>query len=933
MPLTNTPIYNSASLQRTQSNHAMRIPSSVGLSRRSMSISERPQDMQLPGVHVSENNWAHRIEDFELKHPIGYGSSAVVYEAICKPTQQRVAIKLLDLDMFERHQIDELRRETALMALSKHPNVLRVHGSFVSGSKLYIVTPYLSAGSCLDIMKTSFADGFEEITIATILKQTLEGIVYLHKNGHIHRDVKCGNLLMDEHGTVMLADFGVSSSLSANGDKRRTFVGTPCWMAPEVMEQTSSGYDYKADIWSFGITCIELATGHAPFSKFPPLKVLMMTINKESPTLNRDTTRHKYTKVFKEMIDMCLQKDPTKRPTAEKLLQHPFFKQAKKKDYLTKSVLVHVTPLDQRPHKKIPLKHISFQTTEQWDFDPPSDSEGYSDKSQHSTDNPPPVPAASVPPSSATYASPPEAPRKHITFSDTPTTGDGRPSSVETPPITKPATKKTHFSTDPVPVYGVGSDKYEHMQDGSYTGLPQDELLYERPLEKDKSSANSSGHASRSRSSSHAALLHDGLVNGQETSTVDPKTPHLPRSPPLHTASSSLSLSSLQQQQQQQQQQQLQTWTHASWTLPGWTPSTLTPTSSAQSTPIVMPDTNKNPSTPLTVGLGISPQAMPQEMKMRKGRFSVNQPMPHSHSHSHSHSLSHVHPPHSHSHSHSHSLSLSHSHSHPHTPSHSPPQPHHLSKSEKDDSFEKPSLGSSLPPGEKLMARFESIPISRESSHSSVLSGSRDVNGTKVSRFSVEKEMSKEKEGGGGASTPSDMVGSPVVVLPECRKKGRFELTGGQTNSPNIDTALNVYKEESFSGVVSPAYSPSASLLHGQSSPLETAKSNALKLQMEEMLRQTDHQRTLLQEVISHWGPSSSHSAPFARGRAPSETRQIMDMGGSDSHSKYTSMLPDMSTTIENLQHLLLVSTRDKEKLVKENEELKRDIEKLRQKA
>jgi serine/threonine protein kinase len=219
------------------------------------------------------------------------------------------------------------------MALSKHPNVLRVYGSFVNGSKLYIVTPYLAAGSCLDIMKSSFPDGFDEISIATILRQALEGLIYLHKNGHIHRDVKAGNLLMDQQGTVLLADFGVSSSLAENGDVRKTFVGTPCWMAPEVMEQ--AGYDYKADIWSFGITSLELATGHAPFAKFPPMKVLMMTLSNAPPTLDREGGKHKYSKYFKDMIDLCLQKEPNKRPSADKLLLHPFFKQAKKRDFLS----------------------------------------------------------------------------------------------------------------------------------------------------------------------------------------------------------------------------------------------------------------------------------------------------------------------------------------------------------------------------------------------------------------------------------------------------------------------------------------------------------------------------------------------------------------------------------------------------------------------
>ena len=199
------------------------------------------------------------------------------------------------------------------MSLSKHTNLLTVYGSYVSGPKLYIVTPFLSAGSCLDIMKTSYKEGMDESLIATILKQALQGLDYLHKNGLIHRDVKAGNLLIDNDGLVQLADFGVSSSLMEHGDRkssRKTFVGTPCWMAPEVMEQ--SGYDYKADIWSFGITALELAYGHAPYAKFPPMKVLMLTLQKDPPTLERDKTKNKYSKTFKDMIDMCLSKDPNK---------------------------------------------------------------------------------------------------------------------------------------------------------------------------------------------------------------------------------------------------------------------------------------------------------------------------------------------------------------------------------------------------------------------------------------------------------------------------------------------------------------------------------------------------------------------------------------------------------------------------------------------
>ncbi|ORX71688.1 hypothetical protein BCR32DRAFT_250114, partial [Anaeromyces robustus] len=153
---------------------------------------------------------------------------------------------------------------------------------------------------------------------------------------------------------------------------RKTFVGTPCWMAPEVMEQ--SGYDYKADIWSFGITALEMATGRAPFAKYPPIKVLMLTIENEPPTLDRDQCRHKYSRTFKEMIDTCLNKDPSKRPSAEKLLQHPFFKQAKKKSYLASTILHNVPSIQMRPLKVVKQQVVENEGIS-WDFDSDDESE------------------------------------------------------------------------------------------------------------------------------------------------------------------------------------------------------------------------------------------------------------------------------------------------------------------------------------------------------------------------------------------------------------------------------------------------------------------------------------------------------------------------------------------------------------------------------
>jgi len=293
--------------------------------------------------------WPADFHSYQLLEKVGQGAFASVWRSRCTTNGDKLcAIKIIDLEHVDSNFVD-IRLEAQTMRLSSHPNVLPCYTSFIQCTNLWLVTQLMNKGSSLNCIQSAriryrnqkveshFTEEREtpsfEKHITYILHETIHGLKYIHDNGKIHRDIKAGNILLDSDGNVRIADFGVSGWLVHGGNTRentRTFVGTPCWMAPEVMEQVH-GYDYKADIWSIGITALELAKGYAPYSKYAPMKVLLLTIQEDPPSLDTytstgDENEEQWSDSFRSMIQLCLQKDPRKRPNCEELLNHFHFK-------------------------------------------------------------------------------------------------------------------------------------------------------------------------------------------------------------------------------------------------------------------------------------------------------------------------------------------------------------------------------------------------------------------------------------------------------------------------------------------------------------------------------------------------------------------------------------------------------------------------------
>ncbi|XP_078093006.1 serine/threonine-protein kinase 3/4 isoform X1 [Mustelus asterias] len=269
---------------------------------------------------LSEDSLTKQPEEvFDVLEKLGEGSYGSVFKAIHKESGQVVAIKQVPVES----DLQEIIKEISIMQQCDSPHVVKYYGSYFKNTDLWIVMEYCGAGSVSDLIRIRNKTLTED-EIATILQSTLKGLEYLHFMRKIHRDIKAGNILLNNEGHAKLADFGVAGQLTDTMAKRNTVIGTPFWMAPEVIQEI--GYNCVADIWSLGISAIEMAEGKPPYADIHPMRAIFMIPTNPPPTFRKPEL---WTDEFTDFVKQCLVKNPEQRAAATQLLQHPFIKSAK----------------------------------------------------------------------------------------------------------------------------------------------------------------------------------------------------------------------------------------------------------------------------------------------------------------------------------------------------------------------------------------------------------------------------------------------------------------------------------------------------------------------------------------------------------------------------------------------------------------------------
>ncbi|XP_076827622.1 myosin-IIIa [Brachyhypopomus gauderio] len=305
------------------------------------------------GKSIAFDSFPDPSDTWEIIETIGKGTYGKVYKVLSKVDGSKAAVKILD----PVHDIDEeIEAEYSILkALSDHPNVVKFYGMFYKkdvkhGDQLWLVLELCSGGSVTDLAKGTLkrGDRMDEPIIAYILHEALRGLQHLHQNKTIHRDVKGTNILLTTQGGIKLVDFGVSAQLTNTRLRRNTSVGTPFWMAPEVIaceQQLDSTYDTRCDVWSLGITAIELGDGDPPLADLHPMRALFKIPRNPPPSLQQPEI---WSDQFNDFICKCLIKDYELRPNVQELLQHAFIRQIKEREENLQKQLMELIDFNQQ---------------------------------------------------------------------------------------------------------------------------------------------------------------------------------------------------------------------------------------------------------------------------------------------------------------------------------------------------------------------------------------------------------------------------------------------------------------------------------------------------------------------------------------------------------------------------------------------------------
>lgn len=329
-----------------------------------------------PRSATLQSDWPTYSQGYKLLNMIGKGHFGVVWKAKVTEGQYKgryVAIKKIDLEKCDSSRLQDIRKNVLRLNLLDHTNILSYKASFINDKELWIVCDLMDGGSFNKILEHHYPNGIKDQTIiATILKEALQGLIYLHQNHQIHRDIKAANILISSDGAVKISDFELSAKLK-EGKKKAAFVGSPCWMAPEMLCQDKSGYDQKVDIWSLGITALELAYGKPPGHDMTTMQLIIQTLNGQPPKLKDESC---WDEQFQNFVSYCLVKDPTKRKTGEELLKccKQLFSKARGRSYLKEKLLKDIgsfesrVPLDAKKVESDKKGHLRKASTLEFSF-------------------------------------------------------------------------------------------------------------------------------------------------------------------------------------------------------------------------------------------------------------------------------------------------------------------------------------------------------------------------------------------------------------------------------------------------------------------------------------------------------------------------------------------------------------------------------------